>query len=421
VARYQGQDVGLIWRVFARRGMGLSAASRDAFDLHPRPAFDVPGGAGAVLTGTVSDSGSRLSGAKILLGLGEGEPTPAALSGPDGSYALPVVPGTYDVSLSAPGYGTQSKGRITVGPGESRLDFHVVKNVASLGWGAAVTSGLEPGASGVALIDDHDYTGQTLTVGAPVVVRLAGDDPVQVRRVSVARRPSQTGLVVTAYTVELSSDGTSWRPTATGGVVKGAPMPQIPGMDRTTAVLNPPVAARFVRLTVTGTLLGQPPDGSPWQGTIGGLEVFGAVPVAPPPAAAEPPFSDHGSIRLANREAGDDARSVTETVWKAACARPPEPAQGIDAWVTELPESAGDGTHQIQVVNRGGESTDLDVYFWDATCKEALGGISSATADEAGLVLARSRWAVVTLFGGTTAGFDVRVVPTVEPVRPPAS
>ncbi|MGH2829378.1 MAG: M36 family metallopeptidase, partial [Actinomycetota bacterium] len=257
--RYPG-DVSLLWQVFARRGMGRSARSRDASDVNPKPGFDAPTGNGA-LAGAIHDVGGKpLPAAKIVIGLGEGKPAGVTTTSRSGAYKIVMAPGSYPVSVAAAGYGIQKLGTVTVAAGKTTTKSVTLnRNLASAGWGAAVTGGLPAGDPGLALIDDHEFTGQAVKVGDPVTIRLAGKAAATVRAVSVSPKPASGGTVknATGYIVELSADGRKWTKVYEGGIKRYKPRPSALQWMRPTKSV-PGIRARFARLTVTDTLGGGP-------------------------------------------------------------------------------------------------------------------------------------------------------------------
>ncbi len=426
-ARYKNEDLALIWRVFAKRGMGVKASAKDAEDVHPKPSFEDPKGANGTLSGVISDSAGGTLPAKVILGLGEGDPNPVAIAGKDGRFSVEVAVGTYTFTVAAPGYGLQYQGEITVTPAGVVRNVALYKNVASVGYGATVVSGVTAPDPGLALIDDHEFSGQIVTVGKPVVVKLAGNGPAGVRSIAVAERPAGAGTraLAKAYTVELSLDGKSWTSYVKDGARVAKPFFLIDTVRRVTKRLaGAGVTARFVRITVTDTFAGEPADGSPWTAVIGDLVVLGnAAGVTPKAIGGEPDFVDEGTIAVTNAGGGGAGGgvSVTENVWLNTCAVPPGPIQGLDGWIVELPDNAGDGLHKLVLTNKGGQATDLDVYLWNADCSQTTGAIASPLANEAGPVPAGSKWVLVILFGGTTTGFETRVSGTLERVIAPTA
>ena len=409
--RYKGADAALIWNVFAKRGMGRSARSVDANDVNPRPGFDGIGGNG-YLAGTIRDIGGAGMIAKVLVGLGEGKPTPVAVTPRSGSFRVPMTPGRYLISYAAAGYGLQKIGTATVAAGKTTTirPLALNRNLASAGWGALVTGGLAAGDPGIALIDDHEFTGQIVDVGKPVTIMLGGRAPATVRGIAVSSKPSGGGTSqnATGYKVETSVDGRVWKVAQTGGVKTYKPRPIASHWTRVTKSL-PGVKARYVRVTVTSALANT-------KAILGGIQVLGTAPgMAVAPIGGGKPFTDPaGAVALANA-AGPDA-SVTFNEFALACMTPA--SQGLDAYIVELPDTAGDGVHNF--ATKGGQelARDLDAYFYGAHCAPT-GAIASGSADEAGPIPPGSKWAVIVLFAGTTDGFSVTVTSTLERVIPP--
>jgi extracellular elastinolytic metalloproteinase len=419
--RYSNQDRDMIWRVFALRGMGKSAKSPDADDIHPTPGFDVPGTANGTLSGVLTDAdGGALKNVKVVIGLGEGAPSAAVLTGSNGSFSLKLTPGTYNLTYAAAGYGLQPQGKITIAVGGGVVkSATLAKNLASVGWGSKVTAGVAEGDPGIALIDDHEFSTQLMTVGTPVVVQLGGTAPARVRAVSIAERPGGNRLrAALAYTAEVSVDGKKWRTVRSEGVKIVKPRPGTREVARSFATVAG-IPARFVRITVTKTL------GGGTVAAIAGLEVFGSAPgVKLNPVGGDPALVESGTITLANAGGGGagGGASITENEWLNKCQNGLDAmpvTQGLDGWVVQLPDNAGDGVHFFEVINSGGTSTDLDAYFWNADCTATLGQAATGAASEAGPLPPGSRWALIILFAGTTDGFQTRVTTTLERTTPP--
>lgn len=415
-ARYRSAHAALLWSVFARRGMGVSAKAKNAADTHPIPGYDVPGAGNGLLRGVVSDAdGGTLANVRVLIGgLQEGQPNATARTSTTGEFAVKLQPGSYKVTVGAAGYGYQPFGIIRVAKAATVTKaFLLLKNLASVGYGATVVSGLAAGDHGLALIDDGDASGQQVTVGKPVVIRLGGTAPATIRSISVTQRPSSNSdlRAATAYTVDTSLDGKKWTRAVTGGVKIAEPF------LRTTEYLRrhqrvAAVKARFVRYTAIKTF-GDTPDAA-----LAGIQVFGSAPgVAVAPVGGGAPFSEDGTVAVAN--AGGDTASVTLGAWQATCAPPPSGVQGFDTYMVELPDGSGDGAHYFTLTNHGGQSTDLDTYFYAADCSTVLGRAATGSADEAGPLPPGSKWVQVVLFAGTTDGFTATSASTLERVVPP--
>jgi hypothetical protein len=443
LARYKGEDTALIWKVFAKRGMGVAAKTKNAADSAPVPSFDIPGSGNATFSGVVTDGdGGVLKGAKIIFGFGEGQPKGTAVTDALGRFSLEIAPGTYNLTIAAAGYGLQPQGAVSFSAGRSvTRTFTLFKNLVSLGYGGKVIGGLAEGDKGLALIDDHEFSGQVVTVGTPVVIQLAGRAPSLVRNVNVSTMPmgGSGDDAATAYIVEVSLDNKKWVKVSSGGIKGAVPRPGVAQWKRQRKALGSLTPARFVRVTVTGTVGGEPPEidalaqaacdagrttfcRAPWTAIIADLQIFGKGPSAvAQKIGGEPDFVENGSITLSNAGGGSGGAdaSVTENAWLAACTKPQAPVQGLDGYVVELPDGYGDGLHKFALTNLGGNATDLDAYFWDADCGEELGRAATSNANEAATLPPGTKWVLVILFSGTSDGFEVRSATTIERVNAP--
>lgn len=422
-AHFAGKDAALIWRVFARRGMGVSAKADNSNDATPTPAFDVPGAANGIVTGVVTDAdGGVVPGAGVIVSnFPEGRPNPVVTTDRAGRFTMRLQPGSYLITVGGPGYGLQTAGRVAVAAGATvQKAVTLSKNLASIGWKAAVTGGLPEGDIGGALIDDDETSGIVVDKATPVVVRLGGTGPASIRAISVSLRASGTSSLRNpgTWVVESSLDGRSWRKVKAGRISYTLAPARVRDVPR-AVVPTSGLRARFVRLTVTETFGDR--QGEAFEQTkagFSGIQVYGSAPgVTAAKLKFEPPFTESGTVFRANPTA--TTGSPTVAVWQNTCAKPSPPIQGFDAYIVQLSETAGDGLHDFVLTNRGGIDTDLDAFFYAADCKTLLGNAATSSADEQGRLPIGSRWAMVHVWSGTTEGFDVVVKTSLRPVLRP--
>ena len=187
--RFGGANQDIIWNAFARRGLG-EAASSTVGDADPVPSFASPfSPEGTVVFAPRDTEGNPIQGAKLYVGHYQARAVPVADT--DGGSALgtdlPMVPGTYDLVLHAPGYGHARVEGATVRAGKfTRVQPTLRTNLASAAAGA---SAVGDGINLTRLIDDDEAT-QWAALGAPVegqsvAVDLAGGQQ-NVRRVQVS-------------------------------------------------------------------------------------------------------------------------------------------------------------------------------------------------------------------------------------------
>jgi extracellular elastinolytic metalloproteinase len=79
--------------------------------------------------------------------------------------------------------------------------------------------------------------------------------------------------------------------------------------------------------------------------------------------------------------------------------------------VTPLPESFGDGAHQVVVRAESGAPYDLDLYFYDASC-ELVGSAASAAADESATLPSDTRYVLTQLWLGAAVPFTLTATDT---------
>ncbi|MCM4084326.1 M36 family metallopeptidase [Paractinoplanes hotanensis] len=235
-----------IWEVFARRGLGYFAATIDAGDTQPVEDFSMPPASGtprATLTGRVADedSGAPVAGIRVSFsGHDSGFASDhVAVTDKDGAYRITgILPGTYPkIVAQGSGYDPVVK-TITVRAG-AKLDWQVRRNWASASGGGTVASftgpDYAPACGPAGLIDQSQSTGWGSDVaagGQQVVVRL----PARVAIAELVINPSATcgddpSSATGGYRVEVSADGTTWRPAATGTFTPGTAAPTPVALD----------------------------------------------------------------------------------------------------------------------------------------------------------------------------------------------
>jgi hypothetical protein len=190
--RFGGAHQALLWREFARRGLGEYASSSTSDDSTPEPSFETPAEtneATVTFQAFALDEGGAPVKAKVYVGRYEARSRAVADTDPASSLPATVrlVPGTYDFVVRAEGYGIHRFTR-TLREGKSvTLKAALPTNWASLARSASASG---DGVNLDKLIDETEATNwarlEALTVGgSQVTVALAGG-PRTVRRVHVS-------------------------------------------------------------------------------------------------------------------------------------------------------------------------------------------------------------------------------------------
>jgi extracellular elastinolytic metalloproteinase len=266
---YGGRDTELIWSVFANRGMGSQAGSQGSTDPDPLPSFSSPttNDNGRLTLAVVNPAGKPLTGVNVFVGDYEARVTPAAVTaGRNATASLNIVPGSYNVTLQAPGWGSRTITGITVTAGTTTTRTVTVQpNLASAANGAtiAAASGDDGTNLPANLIDDTEATawGNAKTATATdqtgsVTVALSPALDTASTLISTIRLGAFPGIglprfgAIKDYAIEVSDDGTNWTTVANGTVPAAAPRPVAPELNYQTVTLASPVHANFVRLDV---------------------------------------------------------------------------------------------------------------------------------------------------------------------------
>ncbi|MFC4006034.1 M36 family metallopeptidase [Nonomuraea purpurea] len=186
--RFGGANQDIMWRAFAEHGLGEAAASNGPNDPDPRPSFVNPAGKNGSLQ--LKPLGEAKGAAlRLYVGDYEGRVVPVADTDPATPLGdtVEMTPGVYDFVVAGSGFGHK---RLTfaVLPGvKLPLPLPLTRNLASAAGGASASG---DGVNQPKLIDETEATNWASLTGAPagksVVVDLAGDAPVKVRRVQVS-------------------------------------------------------------------------------------------------------------------------------------------------------------------------------------------------------------------------------------------
>ena len=406
VARTKGANQALLWSVFARHGMGKSASSKDGFDVNPVPGFDHPDAArNGILTGRVVDaaSGKPIAGAKLIISQFEARISPVKRAASDGSFRIPLQEGRYPLTVVAPGYGTRTI-PLKIQAGETiARDLELALNYASANGGATASSenASTLGAPKLAIDDTastawwSDGAADGSAAGEAITIDLAGKAPVELSEIRVSAYPAAGagfGAALKRYTALASADGKNFTKIAEGRFRLDPVFAKAPDINYRSIRLAKPVKATHIRIVAEETM-----DDASAEVSISEIEAFGAgesVKVTNPPPIPSTVIHDEGMIIVPS-----PAVNVTSEVMGAACVFPP-PTQGIDAWVTEVPDEFGDGAH---VVDSRLESLlpdprpDLDLFMLTADCAPA-GNVATGAPREVGTIPQGTKYIVAALF-----------------------
>ena len=302
-----GADRGLIWEVFADRGMGYAASTVDTDDVHPLQDFTPPPAPSSPdvgsVSGTVRDVNTGVPVANALVafaghdsGLGEDLSTRTSATG---AYRIDRVPAprvwSFLTVAEARGYDRTSVPNVVVARGAVATRNITLRRNWALGLGGTTVrswSGPDFGdfGCGPESAIDGSRRGVWSTYGAgvgsvtpgPKELILALPGPITLGEVRID--PSSgcgdpAGSALAGYLVQASTDGTSFSTIAQGTFGPG-------NVGKTNAVplTARPGGVRFVKLRALSS------QGASAFMDVAELQVFGPLPsVAPPPPPRPPP------------------------------------------------------------------------------------------------------------------------------------
>lgn len=395
----------IFWTEFAKRGLGTQAQTTGGEDVDPVPAFDHKDQSrNGTLTGKVvnASTGDAVKDAKVIIGEFEGRVSPLRTTSTGGGFSAPVVGGTYPVTIQARGFGSHTFSEVTVTPGQTTsLQFSLAPNLVSEANGARIVSSSAGNAS--PLLDDTEASAWKTTRRGNVVVDMGRRAKVDAVQVSAYTTSRFEGLK--DFTLQLSTDGKVWKNAI---VRKGAfgyqtPRPTAPDLHYTSFALADPVQARYVRFYADA------PQGETKENVqVAELQVFSGkaknvTPLPPPPP--DEPVTDTGTISAGTPVGDNTDGGVTGVDFANSCVMPPA-SQGTDGWVTELPDSFGDGVHTVKVSGASAAPWDLDVYFYAADCA-VTGSAASSAADESGTIPSGTKYVLSHLWSGANVEVSV--------------
>ncbi|MGH3660391.1 MAG: M36 family metallopeptidase [Micromonosporaceae bacterium] len=416
--RYHSRDdystlADTVYEAFARRGLGAHASTNGAGDTEPVPSYaHRKASHNGVLSGTVINASTDqpVNNARVMIGELEARSTPLRKTSGTGAFSAPAAGGTYSVTVAAPGFGARTFRDVTVKAGEATaLRFEMAPNLASKANGAEIVSATSDGAE--KLIDDTEASSWKAAKGdGNTVIKLAQQAEITSLQVSAFTSSRFEGL--RDFTVQTSLDGENWQTSYAKQDTFSyqAPRPATPDAHYKRFELAQPTEAKFVRFWTD----------APFGNTVDNvqaaeLQVFstsagGVEPL--PPEPPDEPVTDSGTITAGNPSTGtaEDATGVTANDFKATCAAPPA-SQGADGWVTELPDSFGDGTHQVSVKGASAGPYDIDLYFYNADC-ELVGAAASSASDESATLPSDTKYVLSHLWLGAAVDVTVKATDT---------
>lgn len=390
---------------FASNGAGLHAETDGGGDTNPTPSFTHinPDRNGTLLGEVVNAStGEPVPDARVMLGEFEARVSPLRTTSGSGEFSAPATEGTYPVTVQARGFGARTFEEVDVSAGEeTSLTFELAPNLTSGANGAEVVSATTDGAD--SLLDDTEASSWTSDEGSGhAVVELAKQ--ADISSLQVSAYTSSRFEALRSFTLQTSTDGENWQTVTSveDAFTYQKPRPVVPDVHYETFELSEPVTAKYVRF-YTDEPMGDTKDSV----QVAELQVFsdtvsGVEPT--PPEPPDEPVTDEGTL-VAGNPGSAAVTGVTMADFEQNCTAPPS-SQGADGWVTELPESFGDGVHTVQTEGESAAPYDMDLYFYDADC-ERTGSATSPAGDEGGTIPSGTRYVLTQLWSGADVSFTL--------------
>ena len=406
-----------VYGAFARHGMGLHASNEKsesdptgASDIDPTPSFthQNPAANGTVAGRVVNAStGDPVADARIMLGTLEAGVTPVATTGADGQFSVDAVAGRYPLTIQARGFGARTLPSFDLAAGQTvAKEYSLAPNLASSANGGEIVSSTSANAG--ALIDDTEATRwKTEVKSGNAVIKLA--EPSTISSLQVSAFTTSRFEAVKSFTLQTSKDGVNWKtqPIGKDAFDYQIPRPTVDDVHYRTFTLPNPVEASFIRVWADEALGETKTDAQ-----FGDVQVFSdsATGIEPlPPAPLDEPYTETFTIAGSNPGGDSTGGGIVGTDFANSCTMPP-PSQGSDGWVSELPESFGDGVHKVTATGSG-PTYDLDLYFFNADC-ELIGSAASSAADESGTLPSGTAYVLTSNWAGAATEVTLKAVDT---------
>ncbi|MFC0273701.1 M36 family metallopeptidase [Metabacillus herbersteinensis] len=421
-ARYGGKHTDLLWSAFSKRGLGVSASSNGGNDTDPTPAYNHPTqDKNGIFAGKFINAATNkpIENVRIIIGEFEARTSPVVKTTDNGAFGVPMLAGTYDITIQAKGFGSRTLKDFNIEPGSNKaLRISLEPNVASSFNGATVSSvSSESDSNPVKMaIDDTEASVYASEVqengftGAEFVVDLANDKPVKISTVSVsAFKDISKGRFATIndFTLLSSTDGENWTEIVDSRFNTGKPRPAAPDLHYKEYELANTIEAKYLKLVVKNAQ-----NNASGYVQVAELQAFGPgkTKIAPLTLEPEAPFVANGTVLAGNAGTGvgslagvDATLAVTENEF-VTTQNPNPTTQGVDGYVVTLPAPYGDGIHTFNVTGTSESAYDYDVFFYNKNF-EVIGSVATSGADETGVIPGGTAYVYVGLYSGTNVPF----------------
>jgi extracellular elastinolytic metalloproteinase len=422
VERYGGKHYDLLWSAFSKRGLGASASSQTGNDTDPIPAYNHPAQEkNGLFAGRIINAATNqpIEDVRIIVGEFEARTSPVATTTNSGAFGVPMVAGTYDITIQAKGFGSRTLKDVTIETSSNKpLRILLEPNVASSFNGATIESvSSESDSNPVKMaIDDTEasvYASNTEEngfTGAEFVVDLASDKPVKVSAVNVsAFKDISKGRFATIkdFKVLTSADGENWTEVLDSHFSAGKPRPAAPDLHYKEFELANTVEAKYLKLVVENAQ-----NNASGYVQVAELQAFGPGKTKIEPLTLEPeePFAASGIVQAGNPGTGvgnlagvEATLAVTENEF-VTTQNPSPTSQGVDGYVLALPAPYGDGIHTFNLTGSSDSAYDYDVYFYNKNF-EVIGSVATSGADETGVIPGGTSYVYVGLYSGANVPF----------------
>ncbi len=425
--RYGGKHYDLLWSAFAKRGLGEGASSKGGNDTDPVPAYNHPAQElNGLFAGKIINAATKkpVENVRIIVGEFEARTSPVVTSSEDGKFSLPMVAGTYDITIQARGFGSRTIKGVEVQAGSNKAQKLTLEpNLASSFNGATIASvSSESDSNQVKMaIDDtaasvyaseKEENGFT---GAEFVVDLAKDEPVKVSTINIsAFKDISKGRFATIndFNVLSSIDGETWTEIVDSKFNTQIPRPAAPDLNYKEYELANTIEAKYLKLVVKNAQ-----NNKSGYVQVAELQAFGPGKTKIEPLIMEPeaPFVASGTVSVGNAGTGIGALAgvgatlaVTENEF-VSTQNPNPSTQGLDGYVISLPKAYGDGIHTFNLSGSADSDYDYDVFFYNKNF-EVIGSVATSGADEAGVIPGGTAYVYVGLYTGVDVPFTFTAV-----------